>query len=163
MTSALSTAVAIVGLVGGSLVGAAVGLPAAAVVAAVSAEADAIREARQRYAGTWRVVTVEAGGNRLPDDDRPVVVTNAVDGSWTITVDGQETARGTSRIDPLASPPEIDIDITGGDGAGGRWLGIYEVGDTTRRLCFRGGDGWRPRDFTTAPGCGAVLVTFERQ
>lgn len=159
MRTLLFGAVAITGLVGGMAAA-----PRAAIAAeSTASDTDAVREARQRYAGRWRVVSIEADGKRLPDDGRPIVVTNAADGSWTITVDGKETSRGTSRIAPLARPSEIDIDITAGDGRGGEWHGIYEIGDTTRRLCFRGGDAERPRAFSTAPGSGAVLVTFERQ
>ena len=149
----------VAGLVGGIVVG-----PSATTAAETAVtQAEAIREARERYAGTWRVVAIEAGGKQLPDDGRSVLVTNAVDGSWTLSVDGKETARGTSRIDPLATPPGIDIEITAGDGQGGKWLGIYEVADRQRRLCFRGAPGQRPREFVTRPECGSVLVTFERQ
>ncbi|MFM7107043.1 MAG: hypothetical protein ACKOZU_00280 [Planctomycetaceae bacterium] len=66
-------------------------------------------------------------------------------------------------MEPLANPAEIDVEITEGDGKGGKLLGIYEVTDTRRRLCFRGEKGWRPREFSTTAGCGAVLVEFERQ
>lgn len=136
---------------------------AAAAVAADGGEADAVREARARYAGTWKVVSIESDGNRSAQEGRSIVVTNAPDGSWTLTVDGREVSRGTSRMDPLATPAEIDIEVTEGEGRGGTLLGIYEVTDTTRRLCFRGSDGWRPREFATTQGCGAVLVTFERK
>lgn len=135
-----------------------------AVGAAPTEEADAVREARERYAGTWRVVAIESDGNRTAADEaRPIVVTNEPDGSWTMAVEGRTVSRGTSRIDPLASPPEIDIEITEGDGKGGTLLGIWEVTETSRRLCFRGAGGWRPREFATTAGCGAVLVVFERQ
>lgn len=130
---------------------------------AESSEAEAVRAARVRYAGTWRVVAVESDGNRTTQDVRSIVVTNELDGSWTLTVDGDVVNKGTSRIDPLASPPEIDLEITEGDGKGGKLLAIYEVTDTTRRLCFRDAGGWRPREFATSPGCGATLVEFERQ
>lgn len=134
-----------------------------AIAAAPDSETEAVRAARVRYAGTWKVVAIESDGNRTTRDGPPIVVTNQPDGSWTMAIDGREVSRGTSRIDPLAAPAEIDIDITEGDGKGGRLLGIYEVTDTTRRLCFRGETGWRPREFSTTPGCGAVLVDFERQ
>jgi len=91
-----------------------------------------------------------------------VIVVNHADGTWAMTVDGLETNRGESRIDPLADPPEIDIEITAGDGKGKVLQGIYEVTETRRRLCFRGEQGWRPREFRTQPGDGAVLVTFEK-
>jgi len=155
MGRTLLAGIAIVGLVAGWR-------PVSAADVAAT-EADAVREARARYAGTWRVVSIESDGNRSTDDARKIVVTNAADGSWTLAVDGRQTARGTSRIDPLAQPPEIDLEITEGDGAGKKLLGIYEITEKSRKLCFRGEDGWRPREFATTPGSGAVLVTFERQ
>jgi uncharacterized protein (TIGR03067 family) len=75
----------------------------------------------------------------------------------------REVSRGTSTIDPLAVPKEIDLEITAGDGMGSILKGIYEVGDRTRRLCFRGGNGWRPREFSGAAGSDSVLIVFERQ
>lgn len=144
----------LLGVVGGPRVGAADGAPA---------EAEAVHAAQERYAGTWRVVAIEGDGQRTADDGRRIVVTNQADGSWTLMVDGRLAARGTNRFDPLATPAEIDIEITEGDGKGRKLLGIYEVTETTRRLCFRGDDGWRPREFVTTPGCGAVLVMFERE
>lgn len=137
--------------------------PTGAQPATETAEAEAVRQARERYAGTWKVVAIESDGNRTVRTDASMVVTNDLDGSWTLVVDGRMVNRGTSRIDPLANPPEIDIEVTEGDGKGDGLLGIYEVTETTRRLCFRGADGWRPREFATTPGCGAVLVLFERQ
>ena len=83
-------------------------------------------------------------------------------GTWAMTVDGLETNRGESQMDPLASPPEIDIEITSGDGKGKVLQGIYDVNETRRRLCFRGEQGWCPREFRTQPGDGTVLVTFEK-
>lgn len=124
---------------------------------------DAAARDRAAYVGTWRAVTIEADGNSQPARDRNIVVVNREDGTWTMTVDGREASSGTSTIEPLATPPEIDIEITAGDGAGSKLLGIYELKPDRRRLCFRGGAEWRPRDFSTAAGSKAVLVTFERQ
>jgi uncharacterized protein (TIGR03067 family) len=118
---------------------------------------------RERYAGTWRVTSIEANGEVSPQDDRVILVENAADGTWTLTVDGREVNRGTSSIDPFAMPKEIDLEITAGDGSGGILKGIYEVGEKDRRLCFRGGNEWRPREFSGAAGSRSVLVVFERQ
>ena len=128
----------------------------------VAGRADAVRTTRERYAGTWRVVALESGGTRVADG-REIVVTNKTDGSWTITVGDKVISRGTSRINPAASPPEIDIEVGEGTGKGTTLLGIYELDETSRRLCFRGAGGARPREFATAPDCGSLLVTFERQ
>ena len=130
--------------------------------AAASEQADVAR-ARALYAGRWKIVAIESDGEAKPGDAREVIVDNRADGSWTMTVDGLEVNRGESRIDPLADPPEIDVEITDGDGRGSVLKAIYEVGKTRRRLCFRGEQGWRPREFRTQPGDGAVLVMFEKQ
>lgn len=129
--------------------------------AAVSEEA-AVERDRVLYAGRWKIVAIESDGDAKPGDAREVIVENRADGTWTMTVDVLEVNRGESRIDPLADPPEIDVEITSGDGKGKVLQGIYEVTETRRRLCFRGEQGWRPREFRTQPGDGAVLVTFEK-
>jgi len=128
-----------------------------------ASEATAVERDRALYAGRWKIVAIESDGEAKPGDAREVIVDNRADGSWTMTVDCLEVNRGESRIDPLADPPEIDVEITSGDGKGKVLQGIYEVTETRRRLCFRGEQGWRPREFRTQPGDGAVLVTFEKQ
>lgn len=125
--------------------------------------ADPAARDRAAYAGSWRVVTIEADGTEQDARDRGIVVVNHEDGSWTLSVDGRELSSGTSRIDPLATPPEIDLEVSTGEGAGTTLLGIYELDGDRRRLCFRGADGWRPREFATSPGSKAVLVRFERE
>lgn len=127
------------------------------------AEQGTVARDRALYAGRWKIVAIESDGEAKPGNGRDVVVINRPDGSWTMSVDGLEVNRGESRMDPLASPPEIDVEITSGDGKGKVLQGIYEVTETRRRLCFRGEQGWRPREFQTQPGDGAVLVTFEKQ
>lgn len=127
-------------------------------------EAAAQTADQARYVGTWRVVSIEANGETSDDDDRRILVNNRADGSWTLTVDGREVASGKNTLDPLAVPKEIDIEITAGDGKGSVLRGIYEFdGATSRRLCFRGGNGWRPAEFSGAVGSDSVLVGFERQ
>ena len=128
-----------------------------------ASEQDAVARHRALYAGTWNIVAIESNGEVNPATGRDAVVVNRPDGTWTMSVDGREVNRGVSRMDPLASPPEIDIEITAGDGTGKLLRGIYEVTETRRRLCFRGEQGWRPREFRTQPGDGAVLVTFEKR
>ncbi len=126
-------------------------------------EETAATRDRERYAGTWRVVSIEANGEVSQEDQRTILVKNHPDGSWILTVDGREVSRGTSAMDPLAVPKEIDLEITTGDGTGSILKGIYELGEKTRRLCFRGGNGWRPREFSGAAGSDSVLILFERQ
>jgi len=146
--------------------GATYGQPPAPFPAALRGAIDdeaTVHADRERYSGTWRVVSIEANGEVSSDDNRLILVENRLDGSWTLSVDGREVSRGTSTMDPLAVPKEIDLEITAGDGTGSILKGIYEVGEKTRRLCFRGGNGWRPREFSGAAGSDSVLIVFERQ
>lgn len=137
--------------------------PPASQTAAGTSEADQQQTDQARYVGRWRVVSIEANGEVKAENERQVIVTNRLDGSWSLSVDGREIASGTNTMDPLATPKEIDIEITAGDGSGSILRGIYEIGEQTRRLCFRGGNGWRPREFSGASGTDSVLVLFERQ
>lgn len=138
---------------------------ALALLASATLAEEPSRAARDRaaYVGTWRAVTIESDGNAQPARERNIVVVNREDGTWTMTIDGREASSGTSTIEPLATPPEIDIEITAGDGAGSKLLGIYELEPKRRRLCFRGAAEWRPREFATTQGSKAVLITFERE
>jgi uncharacterized protein (TIGR03067 family) len=126
-------------------------------------EPDPVARDQAAYVGTWRATVIESDGNPQQARERNIVVVNRADGTWTLTIDGREAGSGTSTLDPLATPPEIDIEITEGDGAGSKLSGIYELEPNRRRLCFRGGGEWRPREFATQAGSKAVLVTFERE
>jgi uncharacterized protein (TIGR03067 family) len=152
---ALAALVAVVAVEGGSV-------PAAPPAAAADRDED-IRRDRHRYAGTWRVVSIEADG-KPANDDREIVVVNTEDGGWRLLVDGVQINAGTSSIDPTATPAEIDLEITEGDGTGNTLRGIYAFpADDVRVLCFRGGDGWRPQEFAAPQNSGAILVHFERR
>jgi len=146
-----------------TLVQAASAVPSNAQTTEGSGEVNQSEAALARYAGTWRVVSIEANGETNTDDNRTILVENRPDGSWKLLVDGREIASGTNKLDPLAVPKEIDIEITAGDGSGTILRGIYDIDQNSRRLCFRGGNGWRPREFSAAAGSDSVLVVFERQ
>ena len=138
------------------------------VVAAAAAAADAppddtIRRDRQLYAGTWQVTAIENDGEPSDAADvRRLTVVNDDAGNWTLLRDGVEVVHGTSTIDADASPKTIDFEITSDDGKGQLLLGIYEIGERTRRLCLRPPGEWRPREFAAGTGTRAILMSFER-
>jgi uncharacterized protein (TIGR03067 family) len=90
-------------------------------------------------------------------------VVNGSDGTWTLRSDDKEMNKGTSTIDPRKKPKTIDFTITEGEGKGNEHLGIYELGEKTRKLCFASPGKERPTEFSSAPGSGQILVTFERE
>jgi uncharacterized protein (TIGR03067 family) len=144
----------------------AIGLLLMAIAAQASADEAldaAIRKDREQIEGIWRIVALEVEGNKAQEDDaRKLSVLNGADGTWRLLSDGQEVCRGTSSFDPTKKTKTIDFAVTAGEASGTQYVGIYELGDQTRRLCFGPAGRVRPTEFATAPGGETILVHFER-
>jgi uncharacterized protein (TIGR03067 family) len=74
-----------------------------------------------------------------------------------------EISKGTSTFDPTKKPKTIDFTPTEGEGKGNLYLGIYELGENTRKLCFAPAGKERPTEFSSTPSNEHILVTFERE
>lgn len=124
---------------------------------------DAIKKDRKAIAGTWQVVELEIDGNPAkPEDAKRLLVFNGDDGTWTLTVDGKEVSKGTSTIDPTKSPKQLDFTPSTGDTRGTLFLGIYELGEKSRKMCFSPQGKPRPKEFVSKSGTGDILVKFDR-
>lgn len=127
------------------------------------AKKEAIRKDHLAIEGTWKAVSIEINGTSIPAGDvAKIRIENGRDGEWTVLVDGAEVAEGTSTIDPTVTPKTIDFKITRGNDAGRETYGIYELTDTTRRLCIAEAGRPRPADFSSPAGSGRTLAVFER-
>ena len=128
------------------------------------APAESLSQSDQkRLEGRWQVVELVVDGKSTAEEDaRKLMVVNGADGSWSALHDGSKVSRGTSTLDPTASPKTIDFTPTAGGGTGMMHLGIYELKEKTRRLCFAPAGGTRPTEFASLPGSGHVLVRLER-
>lgn len=117
-------------------------------------------------AGSWRVISLDANGNLNDSDDvRKIIVVNEPNGDWTLQVDGNTIAKGTSSIDEATNPKTVDLTITetnDGNNVGRTYEGIYELGEKTRRVCLAMEGGERPTQFFSAAASGHVLVTYEK-
>ena len=127
---------------------------------------EAIKADRSLLAGEWRVVSIEANGNTNADAVvASVTVVNRLDGTWSLLSNGNVVAEGTSTIDPTTSPKTIELKSRRGslqNSRGTHYHGIYEVHETTRRLCFVPADKPLPESFAGGRETGQILVTFER-
>ena len=144
-----------------------VAVSSAATLAADAAEKEeAIRADRARMAGEWRVVSIEANGNTNADSEVvQITVVNRLDGTWSLLSNGNVIAEGTSTIDPTTSPKTIELKSHRGslqNSRGTHYRGIYEVHETTRRVCFVPADKPVPESFAGGRDTGQILVTFER-
>jgi FkbM family methyltransferase len=125
---------------------------------------DAIKKDRKQIEGTWRVVALEVNGNKvLEEDAKKLTVVNGADGTWSLLSEGTEISKGTSTIDPTKKPKTIDFTPTDGEAKGKLHLGIYELREKTRKLCFAPSGKDRPAEFASMPGSEHILVTFERE
>jgi uncharacterized protein (TIGR03067 family) len=136
----------------------------AGIARADDAKDEAIKKDRKLIEGTWRIVALEINGNKSSDEDaKKLTVVNGPDGTWTILSEGKEVAQGTNSFDPTRQPKTIGFTITEGGGKGNVHLGIYELGEKSRKLCFAPPGKDRPTEFTSTPGSEHILVTFERE
>ena len=133
------------------------------VVSADDKQAAAIQKDRNLIAGTWQIEVLEINGNRSAGEDvQQLTVVNGADGTWSLRSDGNEIARGTTSIDPSQNVKTIDIQPTSGQDQGKTYRGIYELGKTTRKLCFAPAGKDRPADFTTNAENQHIFVKFKR-
>ncbi|QDT28358.1 TIGR03067 domain-containing protein [Gimesia panareensis] len=134
-----------------------------ATASADDARAKAIQKDRNQIAGTWKIVALTVNGNKSKDEDaQKLTVVNGADGTWSLRSEGNEIVRGTTSIDPTLKPKTIDIQPTTGGDKGKTYLGIYDLGESTRKLCFAPAGIERPTVFKSSPGDGRILVKFER-
>jgi uncharacterized protein (TIGR03067 family) len=147
----------------GSLVMGALLAGIGAIVSADDAKDAAIKNDRKQIEGTWRIVAVVINGEKAPDEVvKNFTVVNGSDGTWTLRTDDKEI-KGTSTFDPTKKPKTIDFTPTDGEDKGKLHLGIYELGEKTRKMCFAPAGKDRPTDFSSLAGSEHILVTFERE
>jgi uncharacterized protein (TIGR03067 family) len=136
----------------------------AGIASADDAKDEAIKKDRKQIEGTWQIAALEINGNKSADEDaKKLSVVNGSDGTWTLRSEGQQISKGTSTFNPTKKPKTIDFTVTEGEGNGNQYRGIYELGETTRKLCFAPPGKERPTEFASAPGSEHILVTFERE
>jgi uncharacterized protein (TIGR03067 family) len=136
---------------------------APALASAADSKEEAVKKDRMKYVGSWQVVSLEIDGNKADEQDaKKIKVVNGADGTWFVEVDGQVIERGSSEIDPTKEPKAIDATITEGDDQGKTTLGIYEIGDDERKVCYAKPGMDRPTEFSSPAGNGWVLLILKR-
>src|SRR6516162_5744885 len=97
---------------------------------------EAIKKDRKRMEGTWRATALIVNGEAFTQENaNALTVLNGADGTWIIRDRGTKKSKGTSTIDPTENPKTIDITPSVGDDKGITYLGIYELGENTRKVC----------------------------
>jgi uncharacterized protein (TIGR03067 family) len=109
------------------------------------------------FQGTWRVLSAEKGGEKLPTEllkDVKLVVTGD---KIKLTILGEEK-EGTFKIDPTKKPKAIDLM------AEGKTIkGIYMLSKDTLIVAASEPDQERPKEFEGGAGTQAIRIVFKRE
>jgi uncharacterized protein (TIGR03067 family) len=124
--------------------------------------ADDTKKDIERLEGTWKFISVEASGMKLPEDQfkdsRLVLKGN----HFTATMAGN-TSKGTYQVDATKKPKTLDITFTEGAEKGTSMQGIYEVEGDVYKVCFNLSGKGRPTEFSSKLDSGNVLEILRRE
>lgn len=125
--------------------------------------ADEAQDDMKLIEGTWVITELVFNGNMAKEDDfKKISVVNGADGTWSLRVEGKEISRGTNVFDPTKTPKTIDFYPTDDEGRDKKYIGIYELGEKTRKLCVVEAGKDRPNEFDSPKDSERILITFER-
>jgi uncharacterized protein (TIGR03067 family) len=107
--------------------------------------------------GTWRVVSVEVGGQPVPGLDGAELTMTG--GKKTFKLPSGTAEKGTYTLNPGPRPGDID---TTTDGKAGTQKGIYTVDGETLKLCLSQGGKTRPTELATGQDPDLILIVLRR-
>jgi uncharacterized protein (TIGR03067 family) len=125
-------------------------------------EASNAKDDGKKMQGSWKPVVAELGGKSFPDEVLKTMKLVVTDGKYTVTV-GKQTDEGTVRLDPAKEPRAMDIVGTKGPNRAKKIPAIYELTDTTLRICYDLSGKARPKEFKTRSDTQLFLVEYKRQ
>jgi uncharacterized protein (TIGR03067 family) len=114
-----------------------------------------------RFQGTWNLASAMQDGKALPEDK--VKQTTIVFKGDTFRFPGSAeyatSKEGTIKLDENKTPKEMDAISTEKE----VMLGIYALEENGYKVCFAPAGKPRPTEFTSAPGSGYILQSWQRQ
>ena len=130
---------------------------------AVAPKDDAKKD-KEKLQGTWKAVSVEAGGKVQNEGEEHRLIFS---GDEFTLKKGEETMiKGKFKIDSTKKPKEVDMDFieTKRDNLRGKTaLGIYELDGDTLKWCWNKPGGERPKEFSSQATDVHLLVSLKRE
>ena len=114
-----------------------------------------------RFQGTWNLVSAAQDGKAL-DQDKVKQTTIVFKGDTFRFPGSAEYAtskEGTIKLDENKTPKEMDAISTEKE----VMLGIYALEKNGYKVCFAPAGKPRPTEFSSAPGSGYILQSWQRQ
>ncbi len=113
-------------------------------------------EELKKLQGAWSVVTLEANGEKVPEEDAKKMKLTVKDNKWVMER-GDGTIQGTIKLDPSKNPKQFDAAL---EDSGDTALGIYEFKEGTLRMCWTNPGGERPTSFKNEEG--KTVATYKK-
>ena len=123
---------------------------------------DDPKEDAKMMQGTWAPTAGELAGEKFPDNILKTIKLVIKDNTYEVGV-GEQTDRGTVKLDPAAKPKTMDITGTDGPNKGKTLVAIYELSGDTLKVCYDLTGKDRPKEFKTKAGTQLFLVTYKRE
>ena len=124
--------------------------------------ADDPKDELKKLEGTYKMVSSEEKGKKLPDETVKDATLKIAGDKHTAKV-GNVTIVGIHKVDPTKKPAEIDASDTEGPFKGMTRLGIYKLEGDLFTFCFPLPGKDRPVQFSTTSGTGHVLVVWKKE
>jgi len=125
---------------------------------------QSVEDEKRMIEGTWTLVAVELGGQKLPGESFKDAAAGATAGRLILT-DGRYTYQndqGTYKINPADRPRTMDLTGTAGPNQGKTFSAIYELTADSLKICYDLGGKMRPSEFTTRAGTKQFLAFYKR-
>jgi len=130
-----------------------------AFLAADDKKDDAVKEELKKFEGTWKIKSMEVGGQELPAEARDKMRLVFKGDKLTMKGAPDGDKETTFTIDPSKKPGHIDIQPPKGEKSA--LVGIYKFDNNMLVICGSEA-GARPGDFTTKGGKDVGMMTLER-
>ena len=114
-----------------------------------------------RFQGTWNLVSATKDGNVLPQEKvkQTTIVFKGDTFHFPGSAEYATSKEGTVKLDETKAPKEMDAISADKE----VMLGIYVLQEYGYKVCFAPAGKPRPTQFTSAPGSGYILQSWERR
>lgn len=125
---------------------------------------NAIRKDKAALQGTWRVVSSESNGEKVPADDlKGLAIIFRGNAIFVREGTGKEQEKFGMLLDPLRKPKEMDLAFLHAPNKGRLDRAIYDLDGDSLRICIQENkDSPRPTDFTASANSNRWLVVLQR-
>ena len=136
-------------------------LTAAILVAADPPKEDAVKKDLKGIQGTWKVVAMEADGEKAPEEIVAALKLVFKDDTLTFVPGEPGFTNYTYKLDPTTKPAGFDMTHADEKNKGETQKGIYSLEGDSLKICF-GKPGQRPKEFTAKAKSGQAMYVLKR-